>query len=602
MTNSTLVDRAAISFGLRVGTAPRAIAPGARCDLVAVLCGFVLVCAPAHASSSDTRCVLAAGGAATNCVKRYAEAIASCRGTADAACEAALRVAGGALGRLLAATEAPVRAQCTADAADRLTSFLGLDDLVVRTAQACRKWSEDFVDLAFADEPAGLGPEALGCQRIVAHRLARLRNDVVHAYGRHCYVTEFAGRVCDRARRDRRVAVARTGAHARIIERCGTTFDSLGLVSSASGALLDDRVDALVDTIVGRARHLAQRVYPPFNLGPTAFFGPRPVGVRTLDLVDPSRRDTTGTGPRPVKTEVYYPSTAAAVAGVPRDIVRLFGIDILATPTYRDVARSAGRFPMVLYSASSGGPRFENTILAAHLASHGFIVVAAEHHGNEQLDPEGDPDTLVNRPRDLSFLIDRFLAFDAEAGNFLEGAIDGARIGATGHSYGGYTAMALATGSFHLGTFTDARVRAIFPLDGSAQVFVPQFPGIFSTISVPTLLLTGSHSLLEGLFMQPAYDALVPGPAVMAEADLLEAGHLTFNDICEVPDGLLAALGGAPVSECEPESLPWRYAHHIVDYLALNFFDGVLNGNAEALARLDPAVLSGIEALTYQSK
>jgi hypothetical protein len=39
-----------------------------------------------------------------------------------------------------------------------------------------------------------------------------------------------------------------------------------------------------------------------------------------------------------------------------------------------------------------------------------------------------------------------------------------------------------------------------------------------------------------------------------------------------------------------------------MNYLALNFFDGVLNGNGEALARLDPAVLASIEDLAYQSK
>ena len=54
-----------------------------------------------------------------------------------------------------------------------------------------------------------------------------------------------------------------------------------------------------------------------------------------------------------------------------------------------------------------------------------------------------------------------------------------------------------------------------------------------------------------------------------------------------MPRDLLAFLGGFDEA-CEPRHLPWRHAHDIVNYLALNFFDATLNGDAEALARLDP--------------
>jgi predicted dienelactone hydrolase len=79
--------------------------------------------------------------------------------------------------------------------------------------------------------------------------------------------------------------------------------------------------------------------------------------------------------------EAYYPSTVEAVAGVPRDIVHVFDIELFPTPAYRDVARAPGSFPLVVYSHGSGGIRFENLALAVHLASHGYIVVAADHPG-----------------------------------------------------------------------------------------------------------------------------------------------------------------------------------------------------------------------------
>src|SRR6185503_15412717 len=90
--------------------------------------------ASVHART-DTRCIVASGVAATRCVRRYAEAIAACRTAADAACEQALRAPAGELAALAATTEKPVRDGCTPAAADVLTSSLGVDDLVSRTAQ-----------------------------------------------------------------------------------------------------------------------------------------------------------------------------------------------------------------------------------------------------------------------------------------------------------------------------------------------------------------------------------------------------------------------------------------------------------------------------------
>src|SRR4029453_16544135 len=97
--------------------------------------------------------------------------------------------------------------------------------------------------------------------------------------------------------------------------------------------------------------------------------------------------------------------------------------------------------------------------------------------------------------------------------------------------------------------------------------------------------------------LQAMFDALQPGPTVTAYGVLHGAEHPTFVDFCEWPDTMLQA---AP--ECRPVSLPHRYARYLIKYLALNFFDATLNGNAEALARLDPTVLTDIEELTYQSK
>src|SRR5262245_17692982 len=274
--------------------------------LVSAIVALTLV-ASAHARPSpDARCLLGSGKAAARCVHEYTAAVAACRDEADATCEAALRADGGKLADLLLAVDEPTREACVAESADRLTFLAGLDDLVARTAQACRKWSEDHLAIVYADELSALSPAAVGCQQDVAQQLAKLRDAVVHTCARRCYALELRGKRCDRKGRDAQVAKAEAKARARIAKRCGPTFDELNL---STGTTLDERIGALTDLVVARTRHLAQRVYPPFNLGATGFLGASPVGIYTLDLIDASRLNVDGSGPRPVKVEVYYPST-----------------------------------------------------------------------------------------------------------------------------------------------------------------------------------------------------------------------------------------------------------------------------------------------------
>ncbi len=84
-------------------------------------------------------------------------------------------------------------------------------------------------------------------------------------------------------------------------------------------------------------------------------------------------------------------------------------------------------------------------------------------------------------------------------------------------------------------------------------------------------------------------------------AEIANAGHFTFSDFCEVQRQLLAFLGGFDEA-CEPRHIPWRYAHDIINYLALNFFDATLRNDDEALARLSPSVVGKIEDVRWQTK
>jgi predicted dienelactone hydrolase len=567
---------------------------------VLALASAPLLFLASRAGADAEACLRASARAGARCLERFAGPIEKCRRRADAGCEAALRSPGGELEQVLAAGEAPLLTKCD-DAAASALGFTSAADVVLRDRDSCGDFGEDHVALAFADDPAALAPDVLTCQKVVAKQLAGLRKKTVSAFADGCYLRAFAGRSCNREARDAKVERRLRRARAAILGRCGAAFDALGL---GAGATPDERLEDLLATVVSRGRHYAQRVVPPNPLGPAADFGPYPVGVKTLQLEDPARPDLGAPAEaRPMTVEVYYPSTEAAVAGLPLDVVSILGIDVAETPAFRDAGLAAGSFPLVLFSHGNGGIRFQSFFFAAHLASHGFVVATPDHHGNTFLDSLleiEDPEAATNRPLDMSFLIDAMGELAGEAGGFFEGAVDLDKVGMSGHSFGGYTSLALAGGSFDLGSFHEPRIKAILPQAPAAGFFEDAF---FATIAVPTLVVGGSLDETTPFEedQQRPFDRLPAGAAVVGLANLVDAGHFTLSDFCEVDRELLAFLGGFEEA-CEPRHLPWRHAHDIVNFLSLQFFDATLNGNAAALAELDPARLAGIEDLVYQAK
>src|ERR1044071_9976096 len=48
----------------------------------------------------------------------------------------------------------------------------------------------------------------------------------------------------------------------------------------------------------------------------------------------------------------------------------------------RDARVRKGRFPLIVFSHGNGGTRHQNTFWCDCLASHGYIIVSADHTGN----------------------------------------------------------------------------------------------------------------------------------------------------------------------------------------------------------------------------
>jgi len=165
---------------------------------------------------------------------------------------------------------------------------------------------------------------------------------------------------------------------------------------------------------------------------------PHDVGVTTREFADPARRDWAGTGPRPIRATLWYPSSGG---GQEED----FESEGETTRLRRDgEIASTKALPLILVSHGSGGNVAQMFWLGRTLAQRGFIVLAVDHNGTPEEELHTAPLTLSDffgweRPRDLSIALDQVLAEPA-----LAGRIDRERIGAAGFSLGATTALWLA--------------------------------------------------------------------------------------------------------------------------------------------------------------
>src|SRR5262252_3210326 len=134
---------------------------------------------------------------------------------------------------------------------------------------------------------------------------------------------------------------------------------------------------------------------------------------------------------RLLRTEIWYPAAESA-RGMPASpitdfdpvLAPLLGNSHVPLTAVRDVPISRDApFPLIAFSHGNGGVRFQNTFQTERLASHGFVVVAPDHTGNTILDVGADPNSVANRPLDISFLYDEMSAETVRAGGPFEGWI-----------------------------------------------------------------------------------------------------------------------------------------------------------------------------------
>ena len=298
--------------------------------------------------------------------------------------------------------------------------------------------------------------------------------------------------------------------------------------------------------------------YDPFALGPFA------VGLRAGIAIDRTRHD------RSLPFEVWYPESAGA-----------------------------GRHPLIVYCHASFGHKRQSAYLSTHLASHGYVVAAADHTGNAAADfvertqrrAAGEVTTpeeadaylrqiIADRVPDLRFLLDHIL------GGAVEGppSIDEQRIGLVGWSFGGWAVLATPE--------VDERVAAVVALAPAGNS--KPLPGI-----IPATLTFAWKREVPTLFLVAERDRFTPLPG---EYELFErtrsrkrmfilqgADHQHFDDQIVDP------------GPCSPE-----HAHTFTRGLSLAHLDAVMRSDkdAERFMERDPVAAlheRGVNAIAHFS-
>jgi predicted dienelactone hydrolase len=191
------------------------------------------------------------------------------------------------------------------------------------------------------------------------------------------------------------------------------------------------------------------------------------------------------------------------------------------------------KLPVAIFSHGNLSFAEQSWFLGEYFASHGFLVLAPDHTGNTLVNAgdERGRDVFSLRPRDLSAVLD--------TRNALPGLSEraGEEVIVLGHSFGGYTTLAIsgadpAPGTGLDATLADERIDAAVAMAaGNHAEFAG---GGAAKIEVPVMLMTGA--------MDRAVPNATEGELYWAEldgesdrrVDLPRGGHHTFDIACEI--------------------------------------------------------------------
>jgi predicted dienelactone hydrolase len=303
-----------------------------------------------------------------------------------------------------------------------------------------------------------------------------------------------------------------------------------------------------------------------------------------VDVWYPVAPDATGTAARYAFSDALYSDSKRAIADAP-------------------IAQSEP-YALIVYSHGSGGLRYISSFMTEQLASYGFVVAAPDHIGNtavERITNSSAPfeQIQLDRPADITAVIDQMLSpTDASMQQFA-GVIDADRIGVVGHSFGGYTALAMASGHTNtLGSVgNDPRVGAIVALAPASTMLSDEE---LASITIPTMLIVGSDDTTTPLDPETTRPFSLVSSTDKYKVVLDKAAHQSFTDICDygaqlrslnAPQVILDTVDSQAAEGCPTNFMPIERAHELTNAYTLSFFLNFVAGTPELAGTIDPALV-----------
>lgn len=290
--------------------------------------------------------------------------------------------------------------------------------------------------------------------------------------------------------------------------------------------------------------------------------GPYQVGAARRSI---SRLSTATGTPQQLDLVVWYPATLGTP---PPDADKS-----VAAPLDAEPDRSGAPYPLALFSHGSGGISLTPTSFTTHLASHGFVVIAPAHASSR-----------TERPAELISVLDHVSDQISADDGLQTGLVDGRRVGVTGWSLGGDSALRTIA--------KDQRFRAVVAMaPGGPGTGPPSLTDAVSDIVGPTMLMWGRlddlvpyvhhRALLNHLGEHAPSRWRVLGPATPPRwlVTLPRAGHSAFGDQC--PSGRQG---------CAATDLPQDQAHVLINRWATAFLLHHVAGDVRYQSLLDPTL------------
>ena len=172
-------------------------------------------------------------------------------------------------------------------------------------------------------------------------------------------------------------------------------------------------------------------------------------------------------------------------------------------------ATGSGPWPIIIFSHGLGGSREGYEYLGRYWAGCGFVSVHLQHHGSDDAvwkaaGPLGafaamrasvaDVSNAIHRAGDVGFGIDQTLKLNTDADSPLRGRLDTAHIGMAGHSFGGWTTMAVVGERFQPTgpTVADPRITAAVAMSAPVPRTPAERDRAFADITTPVFHMTGT--------------------------------------------------------------------------------------------------------------